>query len=456
MSTPGVGWECAKTLARVLRALPPLARIAAMTVATVLVWWGRWWILAAAIVLGLLHLARTVFRHRHWIPAVRMPQRVWTSQKVFVRWRWRQAARACGLVGPRDAEASKQRPPAVRVTKTATGWRLFFMPPRGMSPGDVRQAAEAVGSAFGVPATVSGTVDVRINLRTRDPLATPVRRSAVPAAAADLTGGLPVAVSENGDVVSLQAAHTLILGATGSGKGGAMWAIVSALLPAADCGLLRLIGLDSKGSEVRQADGAFCDRAYSPSEHVNVLAGLVELIARRGEQHTGREFTPSTREPLTVVLIDEITSLTSIFDSKQKSAALSDLRIILSLGRSRGVLVVGAGQDPTKEAMALRNLFPQPIALRLRDATETRLVLGDGAIEQGASPHTIPVSSRSNGYASAGLAYVQDETGVITRCRFPYTSDDDLAQLVTRFADHTGHGCATERLSSPSQIKEVA
>lgn len=406
---------------------------------------SQYWrhLVGAAVV---LLVVRAAWSHRHAIPRLPLPQRLWSMNRLLVRWRWTQAARATGLVGPQNAPPEKQRPPAVRVSRTRTGWSLAFSPPRGMAPDDVQRAAGAVASAYGVPASIAGTLDVEITLRVRDPLKANVPISEVPAASADLDGGIPVAVSEAREVLTLQQAHTLVVGATGSGKGSVIWAVVRALVVAAALGLVRFIGLDSKASEVRQAEGLFCDYAYTPDEHARVLKGLVELVDRRGEVHTGREFVPTKGEPLVVVVIDEISSLASTFtDSKQRNAALSHLRIVLSLGRSRGVLVVGAGQDPTKEAMPLRSLFPQAVALRLRDVTEARVALGEAAAEAGAEPHRIPIASRSNGYVSAGVGYVQDEVGTLVRCRFPYTSDADLAALVKQLGDHTEHGCAAER-----------
>lgn len=430
-------------------------KVVSATVVTVVVWEWRWWLLAIGAALALALVGRFVVGHRHLAPRMPSWPGLWVRNRALVRVRFLQAARAVDLVGPRDVDRARRRPPAVRISRSSTGWRCSFTPPRGMAPDDVRAAAEAIGSAFGVPATVSGALDVEIALRSHDPLVRPVERSCVPAAAADLSGSLPVAMSESGDVVSLQQAHGLVVGATGSGKGSCLWAVVRAVRPAARVGLVRFVGLDSKASEVREAKGLFCDVAHSAEDHARVLADLAALIARRGEIHNGREFSPTTEEPLLMVVIDEITSLPSIFkDAKERNAALADLRVILSLGRSRGVLVIGAGQDPTKEAMPLRSLFPQVVALRLRDAMETRVALGEGAEEAGARPHEIAVASRSNGYATAGIGYIRDEEGQLIRCRFPYTSDGDLVEMVKDLGDHTGHGCGRDRQEEDE--KEVA
>lgn len=269
----------------------------------------------------------------------------------------------------------------------------------------------------------------------RDPLSATVDLAKMPVSHT-LSDGLPVAITEEGVVVKLAMAHALFLGATGSGKGSMLWSVIWCLQNFFYEGHVKLFGLDSKASEVRQAEGLFEKVAYTADQHADVLHDLVTELNRRGEEMSGREFEPSEKFPLIVVFIDEITSLESIFtDSKQKNAAMADLRIILSLGRSRGFLVLGAGQDPTKESLKLRNLFPQSVAGRLRDATETRLVLGDGAVDEGAMPHKIAVASRSNGYATAGVAWVKDESGALVRCRFPKVPDDALEYLVRMRAE---------------------
>ena len=44
----------------------------------------------------------------------------------------------------------------------------------------------------------------------------------------------------------------------------------------------------------------------------------------------------------------------------------------------------GAFQDPRKDVISLRNLFPTRIALRLDESDQVDMVLGDGARDRGA------------------------------------------------------------------------
>lgn len=344
-----------------------------------------------------------------------------------------------------DGSASAFQPRIAGMSSSRRGLVVLIDVPVGL---DVERymAESTYAAAWGVATVEADQMSpgvVRLVLYTGDdPLEQPVDWDQLPRASADLGAPVPFAVDDQGQAVELQRAHTLVLGATGSGKGSGLWAVVNGLAPAAERGLVRFVGLDSKASEVRQAEGLFCEVGYTADEHAEVFEKLASLVQERGDAHQGREFTATPEQPLMVVVIDEITSLTSIFkDAKARNSAMADLRIVLSLGRSRGIVVIGAGQDPTKESMPLRNLFPQVVALRLRDQTETRVALGEGALEAGARPHDIRVASASNGYATAGVGYVQTETGEFVRMRTPYMSDDGLAELERQLGDHSGHSC---------------
>src|SRR5699024_5561365 len=146
----------------------------------------------------------------------------------------------------------------------------------------------------------------------------------------------------------------LFIGATGSGKGSGIWSVVRACLPAKEAGTLKLFGgIDPKNAEFAapaegvSMTGLFERVAYSPEEIGEVLSDLVgEMKARAG----GRSFVATRERPWLILLVDEITSLFDEFsDSKEARRAEGNLRVILSQGRSKGVVVVGAGQEATKE-----------------------------------------------------------------------------------------------------------
>ena len=82
-------------------------------------------------------------------------------------------------------------------------------------------------------------------------------------------------------------------------------------------------------------------------------------------------------------------------------------------------------QDPRKETLPARDLFPVRIALRLTEAEQVNLVLGPGARDRGARCDEIPDSL-------PGVGYVQvDGIAEPVRVRFAYVTDDHIGEWST-------------------------
>ena len=99
---------------------------------------------------------------------------------------------------------------------------------------------------------------------------------------------------------------------------------------------------------------------------------------------------------------------------------------ILTQGRALGVVVVACVQDPRKDVVAMRGLFTQTVALRLRSAEETVMVLGEGMT------HTAPAHRISPSHP--GTAWVVEDTGAADRVRADYWPDPLIRDLATRYA----------------------
>ena len=85
------------------------------------------------------------------------------------------------------------------------------------------------------------------------------------------------------------------------------------------------------------------------------------------------------------MLVDELAFLTAYQpDRDLRKRAEAAIATLTSQGRSVGVCVVGALQDPRKDVISLRNLFPTRIALRLDESDQVDMVLGDEARDRGA------------------------------------------------------------------------
>ena len=87
-------------------------------------------------------------------------------------------------------------------------------------------------------------------------------------------------------------------------------------------------------------------------------------------------------------------------------------------------------QDPRKEIVPLRQLFPVRIALRLDEAAQVDLVLGDGALKRGAAAHLIS----TNETRGAGIGYVLREGNPNPlRVRAGFSSDHDIFDTSRRY-----------------------
>lgn len=348
------------------------------------------------------------------------------------------AGPAAGVLSPK-----KISPQLVRVASATKGLEVVIGVPLGVAPGryiipDVWEAAIGAEVEMGTKPLSDGRTGVTMLLRTApDLLAGPVPADIVPMGERP-EAGLPVAADEDGHIVSLPPTHTLVVGGTGSGKGSAMWGLVRGYLNAYARREALFYGIDPKQSEILMAEGLFCRTAYDAPDILDVLKVLGGHLDQRRSGTRARSFTPSTETPWLVLVIDEITSMFATFERKEKTEAEQVLKRLLSQGRSYGVVVIGAGQEATKEALGFRDLFPSRIAMRVANTTETGLVLGDDAVAAGAAPHRIPVASPANGYASAGLCYVREETGTLIRARFPFIADEVLEDWAA-WADHELH-----------------
>jgi DNA segregation ATPase FtsK/SpoIIIE, S-DNA-T family len=92
-----------------------------------------------------------------------------------------------------------------------------------------------------------------------------------------------------------------------------------------------------------------------------LLDDAVDVMRRRADRLMGvtRLHTPTVDEPLIVVLVDELAALTGwITDRTMRRRIDSALSLLLTQGRAVGVVVVGAIQDPRKDVIPQRDLFP--------------------------------------------------------------------------------------------------
>ena len=248
---------------------------------------------------------------------------------------------------------------------------------------------------------------------------------------------LPVGRCEDGTpwLLRLLGSHVLIAGATGSGKGSVIWSAVRALLPAILGGWVQVWALDPKRMELSFGRDLFARYADQAADMVALLEDAVSEMHDRAAKLAGatRTFTPSTAFPFLVVLVDELAFLTAYQpDRDLRKRAEAAIATLTSQGRSVGVCVVGALQDPRKDVISLRNLFPTRIALRLDESDQVDMVLGDGARGRGALADEISPLS----HIGAGVGYVRLEGSPhVVRVRAAFVADEDIHAMADVVAD---------------------
>jgi DNA segregation ATPase FtsK/SpoIIIE, S-DNA-T family len=308
----------------------------------------------------------------------------------------------------------------------------------GQSAAQVAQKADNLAHGFGailcrVRTAKSGAV--LLEFVRRDALAQVVPPA--PMLARPDLRALDVGRREDGLpwLVRLQGTHVLVAGATGAGKASLLWGLVRAMFPLMEDGLVRVLAADPKLMELAFGRAIF-DRygsyAADPESVVIMLEQAVTDMQGRARMFAGhqRDHTATREHPFTVVLVDEVAFLTAYQpDRKLRERALAALATLTTQGRAVGYCVVAALQDPRKDVLTIRNLFPDRIAMRLDEPEQVDMVLGDGARDRGAACELI-----SNDPATgAGVAFVRTETDPDpVRVRAGWISDHDILTLADR------------------------
>jgi len=238
--------------------------------------------------------------------------------------------------------------------------------------------------------------------------------------------------------------HLLVAGATGAGKGSVLWSLIAGLAPSVETGQVRLCVIDPKGGMELGAGAplftAFShDAADATLELLRNLVAVMHARANRLRGHT-RLHTPTPSEPLFVVIIDEMAALTAyVTDRKTRTEIEHLLGLLLSQGRAVGISLIAAIQDPSKDTLPVRQLFTARIGLRLTEASQTAMVLGQGARDAGAECDLIADTTPGVGYMMI------DGTAEPQRVRAFNVTDADIADLTARFTPHRGHSPRSER-----------
>ena len=386
--------------------------LTASIAAVLAVWWWRW---------------RASFR-RHVLGRVRGKWR---------RWHYRRHWAAVMTIG-RLAPVYQGRlllPVLGKITSTPYTDRVLTGIVSGQSAEDFARRAEALAHGFGAllcRVRTSRPGWLVLEFVHRDALAAIIPALPIPIHA-DLKA-LAIGRREDGSLwlVRLHGTHLLIAGATGAGKASVIWGLIRAIFPALRSGLVRLLGADPKRMELsygREIFDTYGRYAADPADIAAMLSQAVREMQDRAEHLGGRQrdHMPTAALPFVVIIVDEVAFLTAYHPDKAlRERIKADLATLTTQGRAVGYCVVAALQDPRKEVMSIRNLFPDRIAMRLDEPEQVDMVLGDGARDRGAAAELIS----SDPATGAGVAFVRLESDPDpVRVRAAWVTDQDIRAM---------------------------
>jgi S-DNA-T family DNA segregation ATPase FtsK/SpoIIIE len=379
---------------------------------------------------------------------------------VVYSWRWRKAmtmADLGDLYRPLAADSMGTRrlvPKLRRVRSDRWCDRVNVRLLAGQHPGMYEDRSDHLAHTFGARACrVQWTRPGRVTLvfQRRDPLAEIVPALPIPTAP-DLRE-LHIGRLEDGTpwTVPLAGSHLLVGGSTGAGKGSVIWSLIRAAATRVHDGTVQLWCVDPKGGmELSAGEPMFSRFAYDdPADMADLLDDAVELLRKRATRLRGvtRKHTPSRIEPLVVVVVDEMAFLSAYLPDRDLRRRIGQaISILLSQGRAVGVVVVAALQDPRKEVLPFRDLFPIRVALRLTEPEQSRIMLGPGAHDRGAECERIPVSLPGVGYV------VLDGLPNPVRVRAAWVTDDDIAAMAEAYPARRGDVIDTNTVDAATGV----
>ncbi|MGH3826308.1 MAG: FtsK/SpoIIIE domain-containing protein [Pseudonocardiaceae bacterium] len=405
-----------------------------LTVLAVAGWWHWWGGLSLALIVGVVAAVLTGWRLIDLVSfdawAGRHLRAWWLHWTVYAP-RLPEWLHACGLGVKRDAvpvvvtvapfvhplrrnrqQVTTQLPTVLGV-RSGASWdevRLRLVP--GQKPEDFDDAARALACARGVARCQVRELTpnvVSIDFQRRNLLAQPVACPDlatlvdVQGAAIDLRKVFSGRTEYGQDwhvPLTGSASHTLIAGASGAGKNSVMWCPLVSIAPAIRDGLIRVSGIDPKGMELAYGRGIFHRYAVTGHEALAVLDELIEVMRARKTEFAGRvrSVPVSSEHPLELLEFDEIGALTKYTDRKTREAITERVALLTTQGRALGFTLRGYVQEPTKDTVPVRDLFPRRICLRVTTKSHVSMVLGEGAYERGAWANRITETEAGVGY----------------------------------------------------------
>lgn len=210
---------------------------------------------------------------------------------------------------------------------------------------------------------------------------------------------VPVGEDRFGQLVELNfsssnSPHLLVAGTTGSGKSEALNTILFGLTRHYSSDELRLMLVDPKGTELAPFDGSSYlegSIGWDDADAIKLLKAAVEEMQRRYQafktagKRSLAEFNAAVldkdRLPWWLVVLDEYADLTH--DPLAKKEIEAELKRLAQKARAAGIHVIIATQKPSAEVIStnLRSNLPAQLALRVKSATESRVIIDEAGAE---------------------------------------------------------------------------
>ncbi|MCB1064453.1 MAG: DNA translocase FtsK [Verrucomicrobiae bacterium] len=210
---------------------------------------------------------------------------------------------------------------------------------------------------------------------------------------------VPIGEDHLGDLVSINfssanSPHMLIGGTTGSGKSEALNTILEGLTKHYSEKELQLQLIDPKSTELLRFEDVphlIGKIGYEAEEAINLLKNAVDEMQaryacfREARTNSLPKFNklskPEDQLPWWVIVLDEYADLTSDAGDKKEIEAL--LKRLAQKARASGIHVIIATQKPSSEVIStsLRSNLPAQLALRVKSATESRVIMDESGAE---------------------------------------------------------------------------
>jgi S-DNA-T family DNA segregation ATPase FtsK/SpoIIIE len=196
------------------------------------------------------------------------------------------------------------------------------------------------------------------------------------------------------DFTSSNSPHLLIGGTTGSGKSEALNTILAGMTEHYSPEEVRLQLIDPKGTELQHLSGSDHvdgEIGWDEDDAIEILSRAVDEMQMRYARFKSSqvrsladfnaEVPEGERIPRWIIVLDEYADLTSEPDAKKTIEA--HLKRLAQKARAAGIHVIIATQKPDASVIStnLRSNLPAQLALRVKSATESRVIMDDPGAE---------------------------------------------------------------------------